>query len=49
VAAGDPNGLPSQNVLDSLDGYSLLRTDRNGWIAIITDGETMRIEVERGQ
>jgi len=49
VAAGDPNGLPSQNVLDSLDGYSLLRTDRNGWIAIITDGETMRVEVERGQ
>jgi beta-lactamase superfamily II metal-dependent hydrolase len=49
VAAGDPNGLPSQDVLDSLDGYSVLRTDRNGWITVITDGEKMRVEIERGQ
>jgi competence protein ComEC len=49
VAAGDPDGLPSQEVLDSLDGYSLLRTDRSGWIAIATDGEKMRVETERGQ
>ena len=49
VAAGDPNGLPSQDVLDSLDGYSLLRTDRSGWITVITDGEKMRVETERGQ
>jgi competence protein ComEC len=49
VAAGDPNGLPSQDVLDSLDGYSLLRTDRSGWIQVITDGESMRVETERGQ
>jgi len=49
VAAGDPNGLPSQEVLDSLDGYSLLRTDRSGWITVITDGEKMRVETERGQ
>jgi competence protein ComEC len=49
VSAGDPNGLPSQDVLDSLDGYSVLRTDHSGWITVITDGETMRVEVERGQ
>ena len=49
VAAGDPDGLPSQDVLDSLDGYSLLRTDRNGWITVITDGEKMRVETERGK
>ena len=49
VAAGDPNGLPSQDVLNSLDGYLLLRTDRSGWITVITDGETMRAETERGQ
>jgi len=49
VSAGDPNGLPSQDVLDSLDGYSLLRTDRSGWIQVITDGESMRVETERGQ
>jgi competence protein ComEC len=49
VAAGDPNGLPSQEVLDSLDGYSLLRTDRSGWITVSTDGDKMRVETERGQ
>jgi competence protein ComEC len=49
VAAGDPNGLPSEEVLKSLDGYSLLRTDRSGWIQVTTDGESMRVETERGQ
>jgi competence protein ComEC len=48
VAAGDPDGLPEQSVLDSLDGYSLLRTDLNGWISVITNGDTMKVEVERG-
>jgi competence protein ComEC len=49
VAAGDPNGLPSQQVLDSLGGgYSLLRTDRSGWIDVSTDGVSMRVFVERG-
>jgi len=49
VAAGDLDGLPSQDTLDSLEGYSLLRTDRNGWIDISTDGVEMRINVERGK
>ncbi|MFN8414159.1 MAG: ComEC/Rec2 family competence protein [Anaerolineales bacterium] len=49
VSAGDPDGLPSQDVLDSLKGYSLLRTDRSGWISVSTDGNEMRVEVERGQ
>lgn len=49
VAAGDQNGLPDQEVLDSLEGYSLLRTDRNGWIDISTDGIEMRVTVERGE
>jgi beta-lactamase superfamily II metal-dependent hydrolase len=47
VAAGDPDGLPAQEVLESLEGYSLLRTDRSGWISIITDGKEMRVEAER--
>lgn len=47
VAAGDLSGLPSQDVLEALDGYSLLRTDRNGWIDISTDGAEMRVSVER--
>jgi competence protein ComEC len=49
VAAGDPDGLPSQEVLDSLEGYSFLRTDRNGWIHISTDGNELGVDVERGE
>ncbi|HNC09520.1 MAG TPA: ComEC/Rec2 family competence protein, partial [Anaerolineales bacterium] len=49
VAAGDPDGLPNQEVLEELGGYSLLRTDRNGWIDIITDGTKMQVHVERGE
>ena len=47
VAAGDPDGLPDQSVLDSLAGATLLRTDRNGWIEISTDGLGMWVEVEK--
>lgn len=49
VAAGDENGLPHQEVLDALEGYSLLRTDRNGWVDVSTDGAEMRVTVERGE
>jgi beta-lactamase superfamily II metal-dependent hydrolase len=48
VGAGDPDGLPDEQVLESLEGYSLLRTDRSGWISVITDGHEMRVEVEQG-
>ena len=41
VAAADQNGLPDQDTLDALTGYSLLRTDRNGWIEITTNGRQM--------
>jgi competence protein ComEC len=47
VAAGDPDGLPSPETLESVDGYNLLRTDLNGWVKLSTDGEQMWIEVER--
>ena len=47
VAAGDPQGLPSPETLQALQGYNLLRTDRNGWIELSTDGATMSVEVER--
>lgn len=49
VAAGDPNGLPSEEVLDALAEYSLLRTDRSGWIDISTDGVEMLVTVEHGE
>jgi competence protein ComEC len=47
VAAGDPDGLPDQVVLDNLTGYTLLRTDRNGWISVATDGNSLWVEVEK--
>jgi len=47
VAAGDPDGLPSAETLDAAGGYSLLRTDRSGWITVTTDGNEMQVEVER--
>jgi competence protein ComEC len=47
VAAGDPDGLPNQSVLDELTGTTLLRTDRNGWIEISTDGAGMKVNVEK--
>jgi competence protein ComEC len=49
VAAGDPDGLPAEEVLESIEGYSMLRTDRSGWISVITDGHEMRVEVERAE
>ena len=47
VAAGDINGLPDQATLDALAGRSLLRTDQNGWIQIMTDGRQMWVNVEK--
>ena len=46
VAAGDLDGFPSPETVAAVDGYSLLRTDRNGWIELSTDGEQMWVEVE---
>jgi competence protein ComEC len=47
VAAGDPDGLPNSQALEAVKDYSLLRTDRMGWIRLSTDGEQMWVEVER--
>jgi competence protein ComEC len=47
VSAADNEGLPSPETLELLQGYTVLRTDRNGWIELSTDGENMWIEVER--
>ncbi|HEU0292736.1 MAG TPA: ComEC/Rec2 family competence protein [Anaerolineales bacterium] len=47
VAAADENGMPDSEVLETLNGYSLLRTDENGWIEIITDGTQMWVDVEK--
>ncbi len=47
VAAGDKDGRPDPETLEAVYGYTLLRTDRNGWIELTTDGEQMWVEVER--
>jgi beta-lactamase superfamily II metal-dependent hydrolase len=47
VAAGDEEGRPDPQVLQALEGHTLLRTDQNGWIELSTDGERMWVEVER--
>ena len=47
VGAGDRSGLPSPETLEALDGHNLLRTDRNGWIRLSTDGEQLWVEVEQ--
>ena len=49
VAAGDENGMPDGEVLESVKDYSLLRTDQNGWVEITTNGEQMWVNVERNQ
>lgn len=46
VAPGDPYGRPAPEVLSALKGYTLLRTDRNGAITLVTDGKQMWVEVE---
>jgi len=47
VAPGDRQGLSSPQTLESVQGYTLLRTDRSDWIEITTDGENLWVEVER--
>jgi len=47
VAAGDREGRPSQEMLESVRDYTLLRTDRNGWIELTTDGEQLWVEMEK--
>jgi competence protein ComEC len=47
VAAGDPDGLPDQAVLAALQGTTLLRTDRDGWIEVSTDGNSLWVTKEK--
>ncbi len=47
VGAGNKRGLPDPETLEAVEGYTLLRTDRNGWIELSTDGDRMWVQVER--
>lgn len=46
-AAQDVQGRPDAEVLQAVQGHTLLRTDRNGWNELGTDGERMWVEVGR--
>ncbi len=46
VAADDWSGLPNRSLLQEIEGYSLLRTDKNGWVHISTNGKEMWVECE---
>jgi beta-lactamase superfamily II metal-dependent hydrolase len=37
----------NQSPLDQLEGRTILRTDRHGWIEITTDGRSLWVQVER--
>jgi competence protein ComEC len=47
VAPADKDGLPSPETLDAVQGYSVLRTDVNGWVEVVTDGQRMWVSAER--
>jgi competence protein ComEC len=47
VAADDYQGRPDPAVLETVDGRNMLRTDRNGWVEVSTDGEQLWVEVEQ--
>ncbi len=47
VTAGDREGRPDPETMEAIADYTLLRTDRNGWIELSTDGEQLWVEVER--
>lgn len=47
VAGGDQRNLPDSETLEAVEGYTLLRTDQNGWIELTMEGEQMWVEVER--
>jgi len=47
VGVGDRDGRPDGPLLAASEGYSLLRTDRNGWIELSTDGKQMWVEAAR--
>ena len=46
AAVDDFDGLPDEAVIDALEGRTLLRTDRNGWIEITSDGDKLWVEAE---
>ena len=49
MEVGDYDGLPSPETLETVAAYTLLRIDQNSWLHLITDGQQLWVEVERGE
>ena len=47
VAHGERRARPAQEVLQAVQGVTLLRTEQNRWGHLSTDGEQMWVEVEQ--
>jgi beta-lactamase superfamily II metal-dependent hydrolase len=47
VSADAYQEVPSPETLEALAGYPVLRTDHNGWVKVVTDGEEMWVIVEK--
>ncbi len=47
VSAQDRYGRPDPATLQAWQGFTLLRTDRNGWVEVSSDGEQMWVQAER--
>ncbi|MEW6030900.1 MAG: ComEC/Rec2 family competence protein [Chloroflexota bacterium] len=47
VDTADLNGRPDAELLETLEGYTLLRTDVNGWVHLSSDGREMWVDVEK--
>jgi competence protein ComEC len=45
--ANDSQNQPDPATLQTLEGYSVLRTDLNGWIELTTDGDQLWVEAAR--
>ncbi len=47
VGSGDRRARPAPEVLQAVQGYTLLRTDQSGWVELMTDGGKLWVEVEK--
>jgi competence protein ComEC len=45
--AGNRRGVPSEDLLEGLDGLTVLRTDIHGAIVLLSDGDRLWVRVER--
>jgi Competence protein len=46
-SAGDRHARPASEVLQSVQGYTLLRSDQNGWVELTIDRWKLWVEVEK--